>query len=45
MTKWLRRPAPLMIGEKGKRLRETVWKEVIEALEKDVPEVRAMLKT
>ena len=37
------RPAPLMVGEKGKILEERVWNEIVEALEKDVPEIRQMI--
>ena len=33
-----------MIGEKGKKLQEAVWKEVIAALERDVPEVKDLVK-
>ena len=33
-----------MIGEKGKQLQQTVWREVVEALEKDVPEVKQLAK-
>lgn len=35
-------PAPMMLGEKGKMLRERVWEEILEALEKDVSGVRKL---
>ena len=38
------RPAPLMIGEKGKLLQAKVWDEIVEALEKDVPEVKQLIR-
>ncbi|KAK3704156.1 hypothetical protein LTR37_013996 [Vermiconidia calcicola] len=41
----IRAPAPLMAGEKGKQLRATVWEEVVDALAKDVPEVRQLVGT
>jgi hypothetical protein len=31
--------APLLTGEEGERLRERVWREIIEALRRDVPGV------
>lgn len=36
------RPPPLSTGEQGKQLQAKVWKEVIEALERDVPEVKQL---
>ncbi|KAK5174978.1 uncharacterized protein LTR77_000114 [Saxophila tyrrhenica] len=38
----IRPPAPLMQGEKGKKLQQIVWKEVTDALARDVPEVRQL---
>lgn len=37
-------PAPMMEGEKGKTIRDSLWEEVLVALEKDVPDVRALAK-
>ncbi|KAF2717816.1 NAD(P)-binding protein [Polychaeton citri CBS 116435] len=34
--------APLVDGEKGKQLRITVWNEILDALEKDIPEIRKL---
>ena len=38
----MRRLAPLQKGEKGKQLQERAWKEIVEALVKDVPEVKQL---
>ena len=32
-----------MIGEKGERLQETAWSEIVAALMKDVPEVEQLI--
>lgn len=37
-------PAPLMEGEKGKVLQEKVWEEILVALERDIPDVRQLVK-
>ena len=39
----IREPAPLLIGEKGKALQVKVWEEIVEALQKDVPEVEQLV--
>jgi hypothetical protein len=38
------REAVLIAGEKGKKLQQIVWKEVVDALQKDVPEVKQLTK-
>lgn len=38
----VREPAPLLVGNEGEMLREKVWSEVLEALAKDMPEMRAL---
>jgi hypothetical protein len=38
----LERPATLQEGEKGKKLQRIVWKEITDALVKDVPEVKQL---
>jgi hypothetical protein len=39
-----RRDAENISGEEGKKLKETVWFEIVDALRKDVPEVAGLLK-
>jgi hypothetical protein len=38
------RPAPLVSGEEGEELRKRVWSEIVEALEKDVPKFKEVLR-
>lgn len=33
------RPAPILVGEGGKRLQKKIWFEIMDALQKDVPGV------
>ncbi|KAH8680003.1 hypothetical protein BGZ60DRAFT_503634 [Tricladium varicosporioides] len=41
----IRPPAPILVGEEGEKLQKRVWLELIQALEKDVPEVAGMVET
>jgi hypothetical protein len=36
--------APLLSGDKGEKLQQQVWSEIIQALKKDVPDVVDALK-
>jgi hypothetical protein len=38
------REAVLIAGENGKKLQQIVWKEIVDALEKDAPEVKQLAK-
>lgn len=33
-----------MVGEKGRILQERVWREIVEALRKDVPEIEQLIQ-
>jgi hypothetical protein len=36
--------AEILTGDKGKKLKATVWFEIVDALRKDVPEISGLLK-
>jgi len=36
------RPAPMLAGGEGKRLQEKVWREIVQVLRKDVPELNGV---
>ncbi|KAK0257171.1 hypothetical protein B0A54_09875 [Friedmanniomyces endolithicus] len=40
----LSEPAPLLLGDKDGKLQAKIWAEIVGALEKDVPEVRELVK-
>ncbi|KAE9378535.1 putative short-chain dehydrogenases/reductase [Stipitochalara longipes BDJ] len=40
----IKEPAPLVASEEGEGLRKRVWSEIVEALEKDIPTVRKVLR-
>jgi hypothetical protein len=39
------RPAPLVSGEEGEELMKRIWNEIVDALEKDVPQVKEALRS
>ena len=41
----IQEPAPLLQGEVGERLRKKVWGEVVDAVGKDVPEIRDLVQS